>query len=109
YSSSKHALWGLAEALQLELAELGAPVGVSLLAPAGVRTALADHGGEDNEAQRNLRQVLEAFGTPAEDIARLPFDAVRERRFWILPHPQFKDALQERAATVAGEHPPRPG
>ena len=109
YSSSKHALWGLAEALQLELAELGAPVGVSLLAPAGVRTALADPGSETNEAQRNLRQVLEAFGTPAEEIARLTFEAVRERRFWILPHPQFKDALLERAATVAEERLPRPG
>lgn len=108
YSCTKHALWGLAEAMQLELRALSAPVGVSFLAPAGVRTAIASHRclGAEQGMQESVHALLEAYGMPAEDLAEKTFAAVRQQKFWILPHPEFKAALRERAARIEAEIDP---
>jgi NAD(P)-dependent dehydrogenase (short-subunit alcohol dehydrogenase family) len=108
YSCTKHALWGLAEAMQLELQAMQAPVGISLLAPAGVNTALANApsdapGGQMQEA---VRALIAAYGMPAEELARLTFAALCAGRVWILPHPEFKDALQARVARLVAETEP---
>lgn len=108
YSSSKHALWGIAEALQLELAEVKAPVCVSFLAPSGVKTPIAS--GPTNsptaDQQKTIGELLDAFGMPPEEVAEITFDALAEERFWILPQPEFKEALIARADAVNQEANP---
>lgn len=110
YSCSKHALWGLAEAMALELQEKKASVGVSLLSPAGVKTTIAaprKHS-TDAEVQAAIHELIEAFGMSPETLAELAFEALRREAFWILPHPDFKPALQARTQRVVDEAPPIP-
>lgn len=108
YSCTKHALWGLAEAMALELRMLESRVGVSFLAPSGVRTAIADTPSQapGGEMQDSIRSLIEAYGMAPEELAEKTFAAVREQKFWILPHPEFKAALLKRAARVEAEEPP---
>lgn len=111
YSASKHALWGLAEAMELELRQQKAPVSVSFLAPSGVKTGLAAEplSGPGRESQQTINELLDSFGVPAESVAEASFAAIEQDNFWILPHPDFKAALQARAERVAREAPPRAG
>ncbi|HSB97928.1 MAG TPA: SDR family NAD(P)-dependent oxidoreductase [Spongiibacteraceae bacterium] len=108
YSSTKHALWGLAEAMYLELKMLDAPVSVSFLAPSGVRTAIFNTPSQapGGEVQDMLRAAIEAMGMPPEQLAEITFAALKERKFWILPHPDFKAALEARVARIVAESPP---
>ena len=105
YSASKHALWGIAESMHLELADASAGnVGISFLAPAGVKTPIADAPGAPQ--QDMVRGMLQSFGMPPEDLAQIAFAALKEERFWILPHPEFKAALEKRTAWVTAEQDP---
>lgn len=108
YSCTKHALWGLAEAMQLELRMLEAKVGISFLAPAGVRTAIADapSTAPGGEMQESIRSLIDAYGMAPEELAERTFAALREQKFWILPHPEFKAQLLTRAARVDNEAAP---
>jgi len=111
YSCTKHALWGLAEAMYLELKTLDAPVSISFLAPSGVRTAIFDTPSQapGGEVQDMLRAAIEAMGMPPEQLAEITFAALRERKFWILPHPDFKESLQRRIDRIVAEQPPKFG
>jgi NAD(P)-dependent dehydrogenase (short-subunit alcohol dehydrogenase family) len=108
YSGSKHALWGIAEAMALELAEINALVGVSFLAPSAVKTPIASRplAGANFETQKQIGELLEAFGTPAAEVASYTFDAIAQGRFWILPHPEFKEAVIRRAQYMCDERDP---
>lgn len=111
YSCTKHALWGLAEAMALELRMQESKVGVSFLAPAGVKTAIASTPSQapGGEMQDSIRSLIEAYGMEPAELAEKTFAAVREQRFWILPHPEFKEALILRSARVRDESPPEFG
>ena len=100
YSCTKHALWGLAEAMYLELKMLEAKVGVSFLAPAGVRTAIANATSHapGGEMQESIRGLIDAYGMPPEELAEKTFAAVVERHFWILP----QSRVQSIAAGARG-------
>ena len=108
YSCTKHALWALAEAMQLELRALSAPIGISFLAPAGVRTTIANTrcAGAEQTMQQSVNALLEAYGMPPAELAEETFRAARQQKFWILPHPEFKTALCERAARIDAETDP---
>ena len=108
YSASKHALWGIAEAMELELQERAAPVAVSFVAPSGVKTPLASEPlqGPAGASQQSIHDLLDRFGVPAESVAQATFDGIAQEKFWILPHPEFKPALQARVARVVEELPP---
>lgn len=94
YAVSKHALLAYAETLFEELTVLGAPVGVTVLCPTGVRSAIAGAPAEaDGEVVRRpeiwrrveaLREFIAAGIDPA-DLAVLAIQAVRESRFWVFP------------------------
>src|SRR6185437_11351339 len=98
YVASKFAVLGLSENLQHELELAGEPIGVSILCPAFVNTKLP-------ESERNLppgvpslddhpkrRPILDyarasvAQGLPADQVAAQVVDAIREQRFFVLPH-----------------------
>jgi NAD(P)-dependent dehydrogenase (short-subunit alcohol dehydrogenase family) len=108
YSSSKHALWGIAEAMQIELAEEKSAVAVSFLAPSGVKTSIASSPltGPTADQQKTISELLEAFGMPAEEVATIAFDALEKESFWIFPQPEFKAALTARAQAVCEERDP---
>ena len=95
YSATKHALWGLAEALRQELAQTAPLVGVSLLCPGAVASPMTG-GSADGEGARK------GYMAPA-DAARLAHDAADAGRFWIFTHPQFREAFEARIARIAGE------
>jgi len=130
YKVSKHAIVALTEILAHELAQLGAKIDVSLLCPGSVNTRIV-------ECERNRpthlrctapvgvltlveqdfeRISLEAGMTPGE-VAEHVFEAIQQRKFYVLTHPAWKsavqtrmeDILQERNPTLTDLFPPLPG
>jgi NAD(P)-dependent dehydrogenase (short-subunit alcohol dehydrogenase family) len=108
YCTSKFAVVGLSESLHHDLAARGSRVGVSVLCPGFVQTRIfeshrnmpddvravaAPHvtGGADEAAL----QAIARAGIPASEAAEAVFDAVRDRRFFVLPHPRAARASTE--------------
>lgn len=106
YAATKHAVVAISESLSLELAAVGSPVGISALCPAFVKTRLMEHepltvadpiANFMNEA---LRSGVES-GIPASDVADQVVDAIRTGRFWVLTHPDARQAPVERMQRAA--------
>lgn len=119
YSVSKHGVVALSEALYFQLQQEGPQVGVSVLCPGWVRTRILD-------AQRNkpaalepradndpataagremVRQMIEAGMEPSKVAAHV-VDAIRSRRFYVLTHPEMKEAIRRRAEEILTGGPP---
>lgn len=83
YVASKHAVVGLSETLYRELMADSSGVGISVLCPALVRTAIAG----TREVDGKKVSVLDSPDAmdPA-DVARITFDAIAAGQFWILTH-----------------------
>jgi NAD(P)-dependent dehydrogenase (short-subunit alcohol dehydrogenase family) len=122
YNVTKHGVVTLSETLAQELAFVGAPVKVSVLCPGFVRTRIAESqrnrpadlpdGAERlrPEAFEQQIQALIAAGMPPSAVGELVFSAVRDERFYILPHPditttrvraRLQDILENRTPTPA--------
>jgi NAD(P)-dependent dehydrogenase (short-subunit alcohol dehydrogenase family) len=90
YSASKHAVIGLTRALRAELGLRWPHVGVSVLCPGEVATNLADEVATRGSARDLARvEALRARLATALDpsaVADAVLDAIRTRRFWILPN-----------------------
>ena len=109
----------LSESLHVQLAQREAAVGVSVLCPGWVRTRILESDRnrpdglgpapevrpEHEESRQRIRQLAEAGMDPAE-VAGLVVDAIRERRFYVLTHPETGDAVRKRAEDVLGGVPP---
>lgn len=128
YSVTKAGVIALSEATYLELQQRAPKVGISVLCPAYVNTNI-------NESQRNRPAGLTASTPPAKTpeaevfaewfqsqlthglspraVADQTVTAVRERRFYILTHPDFMPVFEARAKRIiAAENPqitPSPG
>ena len=96
YVMSKHAVLALAESLHLELRARSAPVGVSVVCPEMIRTGIGEsrrnQPGGASEDTSPERQLVEgalragcATGIDPDVIAVRALEAVRERRFYVLP------------------------
>jgi len=111
YQVSKHAVVALSEQLHHELAQIKARIGVSVLCPGWVRTqigvsgrnrppaALAAPTGDFSPAyEAALERCIVALqnGDAPEAVADGVIEAVREGRFYILPHRQWLDAVRAR-------------
>lgn len=110
YNASKHAVVGLTETLHHDLAIAGGPVGCSLLCPAFVPTGIADAertrpGKLRNEAPltasqklagRQLAKAVQGGRLSAREVAEITFDAIRERRFYVITHPGIMASVQLR-------------
>ena len=122
YASTKHAVVRISEGLYSQLTEIEAPIGVSVLCPGGVDTrislasrnrpeSLRDEGTatEEERAERELRR-RQRGPTPSqlqpETVAGLVFDAISERRFYILPHDDWDDGIRERADEILARRNP---
>ncbi len=101
YNVTKHAVVTLSETLAQELALVGAPVKVSVLCPGFVQTKIADSNrnrpaeladGADRlrpvEFEEAIRTAIASGLSPAA-VAELVFAAIRDERFYVLPHPEL--------------------
>ena len=121
YNVSKFGVVTLSETLHHELAMLGAPVRVSVLCPAFVSTRIADAlrnrpsaladtapklPGADEMEQLGRRLI--AAGSPPSMVADVVFEAIRNDRFYIFPHPDWKEFIRTRLEAILAERdPPR--
>lgn len=122
YNISKYGVVALSETLSKEMQLAGTSVGVSVLCPAFVQTAIAsshrnlpadvDAGGPiDTFGDDGVQSVIEALvagGIPAMQVADAVHDAVIENRFWILTHEESKPAVIARAQQIVGGVNPTP-
>ena len=115
YVASKHAVIGLSETVYRELTSAGTGVGVSVLCPGAVPTAILDAAphwpsrlgapppsGPAPDAYPELDEMM----TPAQ-VADIVFEAVAARRFWVLTHAsQYGPAMRARTeGAIAGRNP----
>lgn len=102
YVASKFAVLGLSENLEIELRTAGESVGVSVLCPGPVKTRMTESERnrpvdvESTSAEPVRRSVLDrladttaASGLDPRQVADMVLDAIRTRRFFILPHPDI--------------------
>ncbi len=112
YKVTKHAVVSLSETLCCELAIMKAQVKVSVLCPGGVNTRIMES--ERNrpaelqnaaaaesrhpavvQAEAMLCQLVEQ-GLPPAQVAEAVFEAIREERFYILTHEDWKTHVRKR-------------
>lgn len=102
YATTKFAVVGLSEALVLDLAKRG--IGVSVLSPAAVDTAIYEIGRNRPErfggafklkVDGELVDALKQGMNPVE-IGRWVLRAIRDNQFYIFPHPHTKDFVTRR-------------
>lgn len=110
YNVTKQAVVGLSETLHYELAELGAPIAVSVICPGPVVSSIMASNQPCDVAGGGLSQWLDGRirqGMSPAELAVLVFDAIDAKRFWILPHKVFKDGLQQRLRSILEETNPQ--
>ena len=121
YKGTKHGVVTLSETLHHELAERGAKVKVSVLCPGIVNTRImesvrnrpgdlpptAPRGPASEERWEALRRLVPA-GMPAAQVADAVFEALRKDRFYILTHPEGKEAVRTRMEDILQERNPTP-
>jgi NAD(P)-dependent dehydrogenase (short-subunit alcohol dehydrogenase family) len=86
YTVSKAAAVKLAEFLAITHGDDG--IGVSVLCPQGVNTAMAPRSLGDGQTDG----IIEA-----DELAASVIDALREERFHVLPHPEVDDYMKRKA------------
>jgi NAD(P)-dependent dehydrogenase (short-subunit alcohol dehydrogenase family) len=121
YKVTKHAVVSLSETLHHELAERGAKVRVSVLCPGIVNTRIMESArnrpghlpptaplGRASGARWEALRRLVPAGMPPVQVADAVFAALREDRFYILTHPEGKEAVRTRMEDILQERRPTP-
>jgi NAD(P)-dependent dehydrogenase (short-subunit alcohol dehydrogenase family) len=120
YNATKTAVVAISEGLFLELKGLGSPVGVSVLCPGFVKTNLVagqhwqDRLGPVPPVTSNpIGQMIETMlaqgvenGVDPDGIAAQVLDAIHDGRFWILTHPEMREAPVARMQRAAAQENP---
>lgn len=117
YTVSKFAVVAMSETLSLET--VGTNLGVSVLCPGFVQTGIADSDRnlpehmvsleeptEERELMRAAMRDLVAGGIPPSEVAERVFEATRDGRFYVLPHPEFAPQITARAERIVSGVPP---
>jgi len=125
YAVSKHGVVALSETLYRELARGGYKVGVSVLCPGLIKTnivecnrnrprELQNKPGEGMDtpdpgiqaSRQRTKQGVEK-GMPAQQLAEVVFDAIRENKFYVLPNADlFRPMIRARLEDIAQERNP---
>jgi NAD(P)-dependent dehydrogenase (short-subunit alcohol dehydrogenase family) len=113
YNAAKYGVVAISETLAAELAAEGSSVGVSVLCPGLVRTNIYTSQRNRPAALRNDKPKTSARGANQEIanallergidpaiVAGKVFDAIRNRTFWIITHPEFLPAVADRDARI---------
>lgn len=117
---AKHGVVVLSETLRYDLQDRGARIGVSVLCPGGLQTRLSDS--ERNRLPEFQRSTEEEIGTaptaqplPAvvqaalarsiapTEVADHVVAAIRENRFYVLTHTEFRDSVGQRMEGIINE------
>jgi NAD(P)-dependent dehydrogenase (short-subunit alcohol dehydrogenase family) len=119
YVAAKHAVVGMTEQLFFELAAADERIGISVLCPGLVATNIptsernrpADVPSsldQPSRAQLNeFRAQADIGGMPPAEVAELVVQAIRERRFYILTHPEEAElAVKARLRWITENVPP---
>jgi len=122
YKVTKHGVVTLSETLHHELAQRKAKIGVSVLCPGFVKTRIMDcernrppelqnsrtevpSGPEYERMFQIWRQAVEE-GMPPNQVADNVFEAIRTKKFYILPHHEAKTMIQLRMEDILEERIP---
>ena len=121
YGASKHGVVRVSEALFGQLRGADAPIGVSVLCPGGVKIALGQPdpcrpdglGPGLDDAELAAREEAwtarsNETGMEAGDVAEMVFQAIQTDQFWIVTHPEYDDAIRNRADEIVGRRNPSP-
>lgn len=120
YSVSKHGVMAFSEALYHDLSMRKSTVSVSVIAPGGVATNIADAeenrpselktNGDPDPGQIKIQQMVKAglaqMGMDPDDLAQHVFSQIEKGSFWILPHDDFGPALEERTRRIIAQGVP---
>jgi NAD(P)-dependent dehydrogenase (short-subunit alcohol dehydrogenase family) len=117
YCVSKHAVVTLSECLQHELSREGARIGVSVLCPAFVPTAIHDSArnrppelATDNPLggpyALQVKKAVESGRLSAAQVAAATLEAVKAGRFYVIPHQKIKALVEVRMADIVQERAP---
>ncbi len=114
YNVSKHAVVTLTETLFHDLRVAGSQIGTSLLCPAFVPTGI--HESERNRpdalrnaepptasqriAQASTAKAVTSGRVTAAQVAELTFEAIREKRFYVLSHPKILNSVGLRLEDI---------
>jgi NAD(P)-dependent dehydrogenase (short-subunit alcohol dehydrogenase family) len=115
YCASKHAVAALSECLREDLALVTSKLGVSVLCPSLVKTAIADsqrnrpsHLAATNPDSapfdRRVRAGMDVSDVSAAEVAAMTLEAVCEDLFYILPHPRVRTRIEQRFREMI-DHP----
>ncbi len=122
YGVSKHGVTRLTEGLYHDLQAAGARIGVSVLCPGLTATRIIEAERNRPAALANVaertpeaaarRQAMQAYflaeGMPPAETARIVLEAIRAERFYILPHPDIKTAVERRMRDILEDRNPTP-
>lgn len=127
YKVAKHGVVTLSETLYHELTLASAKINISVLCPGWVNTRLLDSArnrpvelqnapgaeGANPEAERRIQQFARqalASGMPPRQVADIVFQAIRDETFYILTHPEMKEAVRARMEDILeGRNPTNAG
>jgi len=94
YATTKHAAIGFAESLAIAHGDQG--IGVSVICPQAVRTAMLGRL-DDGELLDGGVQGLDGVLEP-EDVAQSSIEALEEGRFLVLPHPEVLEYMRRKTS-----------
>lgn len=104
YVASKHAVVGLSETLYRDLTAANAGVGVSVLCPALVKTAIL---GTREVDGKQVSAIESSHAMEPGDVARVTFDAIASGQFWILTHAEgLAPQMRARLGQMLAQHNP---
>jgi NAD(P)-dependent dehydrogenase (short-subunit alcohol dehydrogenase family) len=124
YNVAKHGVVTLSETLFAELAMIAPGVGVSVLCPGWVNTRIYDMArylpedavpatppGEDNPTAGfgDIIKNLVAGGIDPSEVGAMVVQAVQQRRFYILTHPDWMPLAADRSARIVDGRDPSVG
>src|SRR5262249_32969960 len=116
YRVSKHGVVTLSETLYHELVQRRANIKVSVLCPGFVDTNLMDTSArthpttrpqhpEEVAKEESLREGVRTGMSP-DHVAECVFTALKEDKFYILPHPEWKEQVRLRMEDILYDRSP---
>ena len=120
YNVSKHGVVTLSETLSLELQMTQSPIGVSLLCPAWVPTGIGNSErnrpsdlaqtrpieGFTAQLNRRIGKAIASGQLTADDMAVETFNAIAEKRFYVIPHNYMFPVIETRMQEILSQQTP---
>lgn len=109
YAASKAAVVSLTEALVQELAKEASFLDVSLLAPGPVKTGILEEKEREGSERlvEKMRDLTQQRGADPDEFARMVFEAIDRKQYWIVPQPESLDGrLAKRTEMILARQVP---